>query len=338
MSKEPDRNPRKALGKGLSALLPGRTTALTPHAPKATESTPAAAAAAPAVEVKAPEPKPAEPPRPPLPESFEEFQNIPLSQIQAGEEQPRDAFDVEKLEELSLSIKSNGLLQPIIVYRDPKTKDRYRIIAGERRWRAAAIAGLTEIPALVRTVDRERLLELSLIENIQREDLNPIEIATAFHRLANQLGLSHEQIAERTGKERSTVTNFLRLLKLGPIAQVELKSGRISMGHARALLNIQSESRQAQIVDQIIEKRLSVREVEAMVKKMNEPPPPPQIIEKKEDEDKVDPNIRAALQEMEMALGTRVKLISKSPAAGRLEIEYYSKDDLDRIYAAIVKQ
>jgi ParB family chromosome partitioning protein len=332
MSKEPDRNPRKALGKGLSALLPGRNTTLTPHASKLTEQAPAAAAA----EAKAVEPKPAEP-KPPLPESFEEFQNIPLSYIKAGEEQPRDAFDLEKLEELSLSIKSNGLLQPIIVYRDPKAKNHYRIIAGERRWRAAGMAGLTEIPALVRTVDKDRLLELSLIENIQREDLNPIEIATAFHRLSSQLGLSHEQIAERTGKERSTVTNFLRLLKLGPVAQVELKSGRISMGHARALLNIQSESRQAQIVDQIIEKRLSVREVETLVKKINEPPPPPQIVDTKGDEDKVDPNIRAALQEMEMALGTRVKLISKSPAAGRLEIEYYSKDDLDRIYAAIVK-
>jgi ParB family chromosome partitioning protein len=332
MSKEPDRNPRKALGKGLSALLPGRNATLTAHASKLTELAPAAAA----VEAKVVESRSAEP-KPPLPESFEEFQNIPLSHIQAGEEQPRDAFDLEKLEELSLSIKSNGLLQPIIVYRDPKAKGRYRIIAGERRWRAASIAGLTEIPALVRTVDRDRLLELSLIENIQREDLNPIEIATAFHRLSSQLGLSHEQIAERTGKERSTVTNFLRLLKLGPIAQIELKSGRISMGHARALLNIQNESRQAQIVDQIIEKRLSVREVETLVKKINEPPPSPQIIDKKGDEDKVDPNIRAALQEMEMALGTRVKLIAKSPAAGRLEIEYYSKDDLDRIYAAIVK-
>jgi ParB family chromosome partitioning protein len=323
MGKEPDRNPRKALGKGLSALLPSRNAIPLPHTAKSTEP---AAASKPVAW------------RPPLPENFEEFQSIPLSQIQAGEEQPRDAFDLEKLEELSLSIKSNGLLQPIIVYRDPTAKSKYRIIAGERRWRAASMAGLVEIPALVRTVSKDRLLELSLIENIQREDLNPIEIAAAFSRLSTQLGLSHEQIAERTGKERSTVTNFLRLLKLGSVAQTELKAGRISMGHARALLNIQNESQQAQIVDQIIAKRLSVREVEALIKKLNEPSPSPQIIENKEELEKIDPNIRAALQEMEMALGTRVKLIPKSPAAGRLEIEYYSKDDLDRIYAAIVKQ
>ncbi|HMF77613.1 MAG TPA: ParB/RepB/Spo0J family partition protein [Bryobacteraceae bacterium] len=323
MNKEPDRNPRKVLGKGLSALLPGRNGSATPLVPKSAE----AASVAEPIEPKAP-----------FPEDFEEFHSIPLDSIQAGEEQPRDAFDLEKLEELSRSIKANGLLQPIIVYRDPKAKERYRIVAGERRWRAATMAGLKEIPALVRSVDRDRLLELSLIENIQREDLNPIEIAAAFHRLSNQLGLSHEQIAERTGKERSTVTNFLRLLKLGAVAQIELKSGRISMGHARALLNVQNESEQGQLVEQIIAKRLSVREVEALVKKLSERPESPQVIDNKADQEKLDPNIRAALQEMEMALGTRVKLIVKSPKAGRLEIEYYSKDDLDRIYSVIVRQ
>ena len=327
MSKEPDRNPRKVLGKGLSALLPSRAGAAAAYTSKSSER------------VAGPEVEPtASTAKSPLPENFEDFQSIPTEQIQAGEEQPRDAFDLDKLEELSQSIKANGLLQPIIVYRDPKNKDQFRIVAGERRWRAATIAGLTEIPALVKTVDRDRLLELSLIENIQREDLNPVEIATAFHRLSSQLGLSHEQIAERTGKERSTVTNFLRLLKLGSVAQIELKSGRISMGHARALLNVQSEAQQAQLGDQIIAKRLSVREVEALVKKMNEPVQAPQVVENNQEEDKLDPNIRAALQEMEMALGTRVKLIAKSPKSGRLEIEYYSKEDLDRIYSAIVRQ
>jgi ParB family chromosome partitioning protein len=313
------------LGKGLSALLPSRSGAAAAPAP----------ARIPEPIAVAPEPVKA---RTPLPDNFEEFESIPLGHIQAGEEQPRDQFDVEKLEELSLSIKANGLLQPIIVYKDPVAKDRYRIIAGERRWRAAALAGLTEIPALVRTVNRDRLLELSLIENIQREDLNPIEIATAFHRLSGQLGLSHEQIAERTGKERSTVTNFLRLLKLGERAQSELRMGNISMGHARALLNITNSGQQAELCDQIIVKKLSVREVEALVKRLTSVPEPSQAIDNKDDRDAVDPNIKAALGEMEMALGTRVKLVVKSPSTGRIEIQYYSKDDLDRIYSVIVKQ
>src|SRR5882724_8656939 len=165
MNKEPDRNPRKVLGKGLSALLPNRNAAT------------AAAVATPALEVTA------------MPANFEEFQSIPLDQIQPGEEQPRDVFDFEKMQELSQSIRANGILQPIVVYRDPASKGRYRIIAGERRWRAAGMAGLKEIPALVRVVERDKLLELSLIENIQREDLNPIEVATAFERLQTQHGL-----------------------------------------------------------------------------------------------------------------------------------------------------
>jgi ParB family chromosome partitioning protein len=316
MQKELDRNPRKALGKGLSALLPNRqnngTSVAEPIEPASSKATP-------------------------FPEFFEEFQSIPLEQIQPGEEQPRDVFDGEKMEELSQSIRANGVLQPIVVYRDPEQKGRYRIIAGERRWRAAGLAGLKDIPALVRTVERDKLLELSLIENIQREDLNAIEIATAFQRLVAQHGLSHEQIAERTGKERSTVTNFLRLLKLGERAQNELKSGTISVGHARVLLNLPSEARQAQLCDEIIAKKLSVREVEALVKRLTQDEKPPQAAETK-GERSLDPNVRAALEEMEMALGTRIKLVPKSDAAGRLEIQYYSQEDLERIYSVIVKQ
>ena len=302
MLKEPERNPRKVLGKGLSALLPQRA-ALAPE--------PSQPAAAPAKSV--------------LPDNYEDFQNIPLDQIHPGEEQPRDVFDSDKIEELSRSIRVHGVLQPIVVYRD--RDNRYRIIAGERRWRAARLAGLTEIPALVRTVERDSLLELSLIENIQREDLNPIEIATAFHRLANHHGLSHEQIAERTGKERSTVTNFLRLLRLGERAQHELKAGTISVGHARALLNLDNHQEQARLCDEIINRRLSVREIEALVKKLAEHPVPPAPKEKAE-EPKVDPNVRAALEELEMALGTKVKMVPTSATAGRLEIQYYSQEDL----------
>jgi ParB family chromosome partitioning protein len=311
MHKEPERNPRKVLGKGLSALLPTRS-APTPEAP-----------------IQASAAKPA------LPDHFEEFHNVPLDQIHPGEEQPRDVFDTDKIQELSQSIRVHGVLQPIVVYRD--RDNRYRIIAGERRWRAARLAGLAEIPALVRTVDRDRLLELSLIENIQREDLNPIEIASAFHRLVSNHGLSHEQIAERTGKERSTVTNFLRLLRLGERAQHELKAGSISVGHARALLNVESHQEQARLCDEIIARKLSVREIEGLVKKLTEHPQTEASKEKSEDKSKTDPNVRAALEDLELALGTKVRLIPTSAVAGRLEIQYYSQEDLDRIYSVIVK-
>jgi ParB family chromosome partitioning protein len=308
MNKEPDRNPRKVLGKGLSALLPNRNAST------------AAAVATPAPEATT------------LPANFEEFQSIPLDQIQPGEEQPRDVFDYEKMQELSQSIKANGILQPIVVYRDPASKGRYRIIAGERRWRAAGMAGLKEIPALVRTVERNKLLELSLIENIQREDLNAIEVATAFERLQTQHGLRHDQIAEQTGIDRSTITNFLRLLKLGSRAQTELKMGAISVGHARALLNIVEERQQAELCDQIITKKLSVREVEALVKRLTQQQPTDSKEEKR-----IDPNIRAAIEELQRVLGTKVHLMQGAKGAGRLMIEYYSQDDLDRIYSAIVQ-
>jgi ParB family chromosome partitioning protein len=311
MHKEPERNPRKVLGKGLSALLPTRS------------------APTPEPQIHASAAKPA------FPDQFEEFYNIPLDQIHPGEEQPRDVFDTDKIQELSQSIRAHGVLQPIVVYRD--RENRYRIIAGERRWRAARLAGLAEIPALVRAVDRDRLLELSLIENIQREDLNPIEIASAFHRLVSNHGLSHEQIAERTGKERSTVTNFLRLLRLGERAQHELKAGNISVGHARALLNVDSHQEQARLCEEIIARKLSVREIEGLVKKLAENPLTDNPKEKSDDKAKIDPNVRAAVEELEMALGTKVRLIPTSASAGRLEIQYYSQDDLDRIYSVIVK-
>lgn len=310
MNREPDRNQRKALGKGLSALLPAR-----PAAPLERASGPV------------PVPVPA-----PLPSTSEEFQNIPLEQIRPNEDQPRESFDGEKMEELARSIRANGLIQPITVWKSGPAE--YTLIAGERRWRAAQMAGLKEIPAFVRTVEKGQFLELALIENIQREDLNPIEIAVAFQRLATEHGLSHERIAERTGKDRSTITNFLRLLKLSPRARHELISGRISVGHARALLNVADERVQAQAVEDIIEHGFSVRDTESYVKHLTEerqpspPKAPPQI----------DPNVRAALQEMEGVLGTRVRLVPTKKGAGRLEIEYYSQDDLDRIYTVIVKQ
>src|SRR5581483_11503824 len=204
-----------------------------------------------------------------------------------------------------------------------------------RRWTAAGVAGLTEIPALVRSVDEEKRLELALIENIQREDLNALEIAHAFLRLAEEHGLSHDQIAERTGKDRSTVTNFLRLLRLSLYVRQKLSSGEISMGHGRALLNITNERQQIAACDQIIARQLSVRQAETLVKTLGSPEQAPKA---QREERPIDPNIRAAIEEMSAALGTKVRLTPRSATAGRLEIEYYSQDDLDRIYAAIVRE
>jgi ParB family chromosome partitioning protein len=310
MSIDHDRNQRKALGKGLSALLPSKPIVIQPPAkPEAPASTAN--------------------PKPVLPESFEDFQSIPLDQIKPGSDQPRNVFDPEPLQELAQSILANGLLQPITVQRDPD--GIYRIIAGERRWRACQLAGLKEIPALVRKVEKRQGLELALIENIQREDLNPMDIAAAFEKLSSEHGLSHEQIAERTGKDRSTVTNFLRLLKLGDAAKNELRAGSISVGHARALLNVADEREQLNICYQIVTQKLSVRETEALIKRLKAEPRQSSTPERKE-EPKIDPNIRAALDDIAMALGTKVNLTPR-----KLEIEYYSQEDLDRIYSVIVR-
>lgn len=314
MSREHDRNQRKVLGKGLSALLPSRPVVVAHADGTPVQQTPAA------------EPLP----KHTIPEEYDTFESLPVDQISPGSDQPRDVFDYDRLQELALSIKVNGLLQPITVQKHEDGK--YRIIAGERRWRAAQIAGLTHIAALVRTIEASRRLQLALIENIQREDLNPLEIAAAFERLSTEHSLSHEQIAERTGKDRTTVTNFLRLLRLGDEVKQALKSGQLTVGHARTLLNITDEEQQAQTCRDIIAKRLSVRETEALVKRLTQPAA--QAVQKAEKpEEKVDPNVRAAIDEMAMALGTKVHLKPR-----KLEIEYYSPEDLERIYSVIVKQ
>ena len=313
MSKEAERSSRKALGKGLSALLSSRSLAAENDAgPASTEKVA-------------------------WPTPFEEFQNIPVEQIRPGTGQPRGSFDTDKLMELSQSIRANGIIQPITVYREGP--DRYRIIAGERRWQAAILAGLKEIPTLVRNADAHQRLELALIENLQREDLNPIEIASAFERLNSEYGLSHEQIAERTGKDRSTVTNLLRLLRLSPPVREALVSGKITVGHARALLNLTDETAQQRACEEVVQNQLSVRDTELLVKRQAAKPlDAVQQRKIKADGQAMDPNVRAAIEEMAAALGTRVRLVSKSPNSGRIEIEYYSQDDLDRIYAVIVKQ
>ncbi|MBV9302195.1 MAG: ParB/RepB/Spo0J family partition protein [Acidobacteriaceae bacterium] len=304
MNKELDRNPRKALGRGISTLLTPRGSSLS-----ATHGAP----------------------EQPHVEDRDQLLHVPLDQLRTNEEQPRESFDGEKLQELAQSIEANGVIQPITVRKE--SNGTYTIIAGERRWRAARLAGLKEIPAVVRTVEQNQMLELALIENLQREDLNPVETATAFQRLAAEHGLSHEQIAERTGKDRSTITNFLRLLKLSPAVLNELIRGTVSVGHARALLNIPDSESQREACEKIVANGLSVRQTEQLVKKHNESGHSLQTTETKRLE---DANVRAAIDEMARVLGTRVKLVPRSASRGRLEIEYYSKEDLDRIYGVIV--
>jgi ParB family chromosome partitioning protein len=298
MSKVQD-NPRKALGKGLNALLANRT------APK-------------------PDPAPPQPPASPAPEPLS---HLPIGVIDPNPLQPRTVFQAERLQELADSIQANGIIQPLVVR---PHNDRYQLVAGERRWRAAKLAGLIEVPAVVQNISDEHLLEITLVENIQREDLNAIEVAQAFDRLARDLNLSHDDIARRTGKDRTTITNTLRLLKLPSDVQQLVAEHRLSMGHARAILSLATPDLQRQLADHATSQGLSVRQVERLVKRMTAPrdPKPP--------EDGLDPNVKAAITELERVLGTRVRLAAKSDHRGRIEIEYYSPEDLDRIYSIIV--
>lgn len=296
MSKVQD-NPRKALGKGLNALLAART------APK-------------------PAPPAAQPPATPEPVS-----RIPIALIDPNPVQPRTVFQAERLQELADSIKANGIIQPLVVR---PHGDRYQLVAGERRWRAAKLAGLVQVPAVVQTISDDRLLEITLVENIQREDLNAIEVAHAFDRLVRELNLSHDDIARRTGKDRTTITNTLRLLKLPPDIQQLVAEHRLSMGHARAILALPTPELQRQLADRTASQGLSVRQVERLVKQMTAPREP------KPAEQPIDPNVKAAIAQLEAVLGTRVRIAAKSDHRGRIEIEYYSPDDLDRIYSIIV--
>lgn len=295
MSKPPD---RQALGKGLNSLLPAR--------------------------LKQTQPEHSQPVQPAT--------ELPVSKIKPNPFQPRRQFREDALEELAQSIRVNGIIQPISVR---KSGEEYQIIAGERRWRAAQLARLTVVPVVVQEIADEKLLEIALIENIQREDLNPMELAEAFERMVTELRLSHEEIGRRTGKDRVTVTNTIRLLQLQPEVQQIVASGKISAGHARALIGIKDPDRQKNVAYSVISEGWTVRQIEKAVKDIlqgssdrpEKPPAPP-----------VDPNVRAAIDEMQQALGTRVRIVEKGKGKGHIEIEYYSSDDLDRIYGMIVTQ
>jgi ParB family chromosome partitioning protein len=281
-------SPRRALGRGLEALLP---------------------AAAPA----------------------EAIRRIPVSQIDPNPYQARRHFHPERLREMAESIRAHGVVQPVVVR---KAGERFLLIAGERRLRATILAGSPSIPAIVREVAEKEVLELTLIENIQREDLNPIEVAEAFARLAREASMTHEQIAARTGKDRATVTNFLRLLKLPAEVRERLDSGELSMGHARALLTLPTEAAQKALAARIIALGLSVRQTEALAK--SAPGGRAKTLGSLEKEALRDPNVQAAIQEMERALGARVRIVGND-LQGKIVIEYHSDEDLDRIYHHIVR-
>jgi ParB family chromosome partitioning protein len=274
---------RPALGRGLSALIP--------DAPLPPSSSP------------------------------ERALEVDIDLLRPNKFQPRTHMDDGRIDELSRSIKSNGVIQPIVVR---KGEGGYEIVAGERRWRASQRAGLLKVPIVVRDIPDDKLLAAALIENIQREDLNAIEEAVAYRRLADEFGLTQEQIAESVGKDRSSVANYVRLLKLPAEIRDYVASGQLSMGHARALLALPDESAQLRLGRDIVGKALSVRETETLVKRLIEPPlARPEIVK--------DVHTRAAEERLRFALGTRVRIVRKGKG-GRVEIDFGDENELHRIY------
>lgn len=254
---------------------------------------------------------------------------IDIQKVEPNREQPRKNFDEDSLLELSDSIKQFGILQPLLVQ---DKNDYYEIIAGERRWRAAKLADLKEVPVIVKKLTDQEIVEISLIENIQREDLNPIEEAVAYQRLMQEFHLKQEEIAERVSKNRSTITNSMRLLNLVPKVQQMLMEGLLTSGHARALLAIQDEESQLKLAEKIIQDHLSVREVEKAVKAIGKVPKE----KKKEKEDEALELIFKNLEDrMKMVVGTKVNISRKDRSKGKIEIEYYSEAELERIVELI---
>jgi len=257
---------------------------------------------------------------------------VDVDRLSPNELQPRGEMDHAALEDLAQSIASNGIIQPIVVR---KVGDRFHIIAGERRWRAAKIAGLLRVPVVVRDVPpgaERSLLELALIENIQRENLNPIEEALAYRRLLDQFQMTQESVASAVGKDRATVANVVRLLKLPDEVRAEVASGTLSMGHARALLGLTSEADQRRTARDVIARSLSVRETESLVKKIAEGGSTPEPAALKP----VDVHTRAAEERLRLVLGTRVRIVRHGPR-GRIEIDFGSEDELIRVFELLTE-
>ena len=266
----------------------------------------------------------------------ESFLEIDLDLIKPNSEQPRTKFTEENLEELAQSIRANGLVQPIIVR---KKEFGYELVAGERRWRASQKAGLKKIPAIVREVSDDKLLELALIENIQRQELNAIEEAKAYKKLIESIGLTQEMVAERVGKNRTFITNYLRLLKLPNDIQTLVSEEKISPGHARALLMIGNPETQRRVAKNIIEMSLSVRETENAVKRIVKSGGREDVT-RKQVKPKLNANLKAAEMKLRRHYGTQVKIVPDGRGTGgKIEFEYYSDSDLDRVFQLLlVKQ
>lgn len=252
---------------------------------------------------------------------------VKLSKVEPNREQPRKNFDEDSLQELAESLKQFGMLQPILVQ---NRGDYYEIIAGERRWRAAKIAGLKEVPVIVRELTEQEIVEISLIENIQREDLNPIEEAQAYKRLLTEFHLKQDEVAERVSKSRTAVTNSMRLLKLCDEVQKMVVDDMISTGHARALISIEDPEEQYLIAQKIFDEKLSVREVEKLVKDLHKPPKPP-----KEENKTLQAIYQEISERLKQSLSTKVSVSAKQNGAGKIEIEFYNHEDLERLLERI---
>lgn len=252
---------------------------------------------------------------------------VKLSKVEPNREQPRKNFDEDSLQELAESLKQFGMLQPILVQ---NRGDYYEIIAGERRWRAAKIAGLKEVPVIVRELTDQEIVEISLIENIQREDLNSIEEAQAYKRLLTEFHLKQDEVAERVSKSRTAVTNSMRLLKLCDEVQKMVVDDMISTGHARALISIEDPEEQYLIAQKIFDEKLSVREVEKLVKDLHKPPKPP-----KEENKTLQAIYQEISERLKQSLSTKVSVSAKQNGAGKIEIEFYNHEDLERLLERI---
>lgn len=254
---------------------------------------------------------------------------VDINKVEPNREQPRKNFDEDALLELAESIKQFGLLQPILV-QDRKTY--YEIIAGERRWRASKIAGLKEVPVIIRNYSEQEIVEISLIENIQREDLNPIEEAQAYKRLMNEFNLKQDEIAERVSKSRTAVTNSMRLLKLCDEVQQMIINDMISTGHARAIISIENPEEQYALAQKIFDEKMSVRDVEKYIKNLNKPEKPKK---------KVSKSLEVIYQEkaevLKQALSTKVSVSGKGDGTGKIEIEFFSHDEFDRLMEILMK-
>ena len=288
---------RRALGRGLSALIPDIPVST------ATSASPRSMGAA----------------------SLE----VDLDLLQPNRDQPRATVDDAKLEELAQSIRSHGVIQPIVVTQKSSGENGFEIIAGERRWRAAQRAGLLRVPVVVREVPRTKRLEMALIENVQRENLNPIEEGAAYKRLADEFGLTQVEIAGSVGKDRATVANYQRLLGLPPEVRADVAAGHLSMGHARALAGLADARAQKHVSREIRAQDLSVRETETLVKRIGSPKRAPARAEPEG-----DVHTQAAEERLRLALGTRVRIVRRGKS-GRIEINFTSEDELHRLYDAL---